>query len=308
MIADFDDFCLRMFVLIDDLWPRIAPLLRRPGPEPDCSDSELVTMALVGECRGWDEETVLIANWHEHRHLFPIVPERSRFNRRRRNLGFAINLLRQLLLTDLDLAEDGQLVIDSLPLPVVKFHLAPASQGDWDEHEADYGYCASKKQMLYGYKLHLLMTLSGVIVDFALAPASRTDLAVAEALLDGVELRTVIGDKGYISKRVTDNLAQQHVTLLTPCRINQKVQLPKAVSKCLTRLRQMVETVNGQLVEQLHIANNQANSFWGLVARLYTKLTAHTMCIKLNRMLGAAACLQIKVLAFPVKHTTSAMN
>ena len=80
MIADFDDFCLRMFVLIDDLWPQIAPLLRRPGPQPDCSDSELVTMALVGECRGWVEETVLIANWQEHRHLFPLMPERSRFN------------------------------------------------------------------------------------------------------------------------------------------------------------------------------------------------------------------------------------
>jgi len=180
MIADFDDFCLRMFVLIDDLWPQIAPLVRRPGPEPDCSDSELVTMALVGECRGWDEETVLLANWKEHRHLFPIVPERTRYKRRRCNLALAINLLRQLVLRDLDLAQDGQLVIDSLPLPVVGFHLAPGATGDWDEQEANYGRCASKKQTIYGYKLHLLMTLSGVIVDFSLAPANESDLAVGQ--------------------------------------------------------------------------------------------------------------------------------
>lgn len=298
MIADFDDFCLRMFVLIDDFWPQIAPLLRRTGPQPDCSDSELVTIALVGECRGWAEEKGLIANWQEHRHLFPLMPERTRFNRRRRYLALAINLLRQLVLGDLDLAEDGQLVIDSLPLPVVKFHLAPASLGDWDEHEADYGYCASKKQMLYGYKLHLLMTLAGVIVDFTLAPASFTDLMVAEALLDGVELRTVIGDKGYISKRVADNLALKQVSLLTPRRVNQKEQLPKAVSQRLCQLRQIVETVNGQLVEQMHIANNQAHSFLGLVARLYSKLTAHTLCFKLNRQLGNPEFLHIKELAY----------
>lgn len=30
------------------------------GPAAECSDSELLTMALVGECRGWAEETVLL--------------------------------------------------------------------------------------------------------------------------------------------------------------------------------------------------------------------------------------------------------
>lgn len=54
MIDSFDDFCLYMYVIVDDVMQQIAPLLKRRGPAPECSDSELITMALVGECRGWD--------------------------------------------------------------------------------------------------------------------------------------------------------------------------------------------------------------------------------------------------------------
>ena len=53
MITSYDDFCTWMFVIVDDIWQVIAPLFKRPGPQPVCSDSELLTMALVGECRGW---------------------------------------------------------------------------------------------------------------------------------------------------------------------------------------------------------------------------------------------------------------
>ncbi|MDQ2806327.1 MAG: IS982 family transposase, partial [Chloroflexota bacterium] len=87
MIHTFDDFCLWMFVLVDDCWAQIAPLLQRPGPRPRCSDSELVTLALLSECLGWDKETDLISLWRAHGRLFPHLPSRSRFNRRRRALA-----------------------------------------------------------------------------------------------------------------------------------------------------------------------------------------------------------------------------
>jgi hypothetical protein len=52
MINDFNDFCTWMYVVIDDIWLKIAPFFKRPGPAPACPDSELLTMALIGECRG----------------------------------------------------------------------------------------------------------------------------------------------------------------------------------------------------------------------------------------------------------------
>ena len=52
MITEFEDFCTWVFVVVDDIWEQIAPFFKRPGPAPVCSDSELIAMALIGECRG----------------------------------------------------------------------------------------------------------------------------------------------------------------------------------------------------------------------------------------------------------------
>jgi hypothetical protein len=47
------------------IWEQIAPFFKRPGPAPVCSDSELIAMALIGECRGWHMETELLSCWKE---------------------------------------------------------------------------------------------------------------------------------------------------------------------------------------------------------------------------------------------------
>jgi IS5 family transposase len=301
MIADFEDFCLYMYVLVDDLWTRVGHRYRRPGPAPACSDSELITMVVVGECRGWDQETDLLAAWQSHRDLFPVVPERSRFNRRRRALQYAINDLRRVALTVLDLAQDRQAVIDSLPLPVMHFHLVPSSPNTstWRAAGAAFGKVSSKKQTIFGYKLHLLVTLGGVIVDFTLAPANEHDLTVGAELLAEQRDLLVLGDKAYYSAAVAAALqAEAGVTLFALPRASQRVQLPPAVGALHTRCRQIIETVNEQLSEQLHVEANHAKTLWGLCARLYSKLTAHTLCVVLNRLLGNPEYLQIKRLAF----------
>ena len=300
MIQDFADFCLWTYVVVDDIFKQIAPLLSRRGPTPDCSDSELISMTLIGEARGWAVETELLSHFNEHRDLFPQIPSQSRFNRRRRNLMSILNRIRQILLSGLDLSADPQCVIDSLPLPVVKFHLVPSSPKNWSAYGADFGHVASKKQTIYGYKLHLLVTMGGVIVDFELAPASASDLEVGFELLWGHTDKTVIGDKAYISAELAAQLwEQKRVKLQTIPRRNQKRQLPPRVKQIINSVRQIIETVNNQLNEQFAIETNHAHTFWGLCTRLYSKLTAHTLCIYLNRSIGKADFLQIKSLAFP---------
>ena len=300
MITDFDDFVMWMFVLVDDIWQQIGPLYQRPGPQPACSDSELITMALVGECREWDKETNLVGEWRNYRHLFPILPERSRFNRRRRNLMGAINHIRQMVLAVLDVAEDKQCVIDSLPIQVVQFHLVPSSTGDWDAHGATFGRCATKKRTIYGYRLNLLITVGGTILDFELMSANADERDAARDLLETKRNLTVIGDKGFISAELaTDLLERCNIRLVTLPRANQKQQVSPQVRRLVNQVRQIIETVNGQLTEQFQIEINHAHSFSGLCARLYTKLTAHTLCIYLNRLLGNPEWLRIKQLAFP---------
>jgi hypothetical protein len=301
MIEDFDDFCLYMYVIVDDIWKEIAEMFERPGPAPVCSDSELLTMTLVGECRGWDLETELLSHWHSHRDLFPVIPSQSRFNRRRRYLHRAFNQVRKAVLHKLDLSLDPHCVIDSLPIEVVQFHLVPSSTGDWKGHGAAFGKVPSKNgQTIFGYKLHLLTTLSGLIIDFELAPANETDLTAGQDILSDHTDRVVLGDKAYISQWVAEQLSTfNRIELVTLPRNNEKRPVSQQFRKLFNRVRQIIETVNGQLTEQFNLEQNHAHTFLGLVTRLYTKLTAHTLCIYINRLLGQPDYLQIKSLAFP---------
>jgi DDE family transposase len=301
MIAQFEDYCLWMYVVVDELWSRVAEQHRRPGPAPACSDSELITMVLVGESRGWDAETDLVEHWRAYRHLFPVIPERSRFNRRRRALAPAINDLRRVALRLLDLAVDRQCAIDSLPVPALKFHLVPSSPavGHWKEYGAAFGKVTTKKQTIFGYKLHLLVTLGGVILDFELAPANVHDLTVGIELWAEHRDLLALGDKAYYSAPAAAALAAQvGVRLFALPRVTQRSQVPAGVVAVHTRCRQLIETVNEQLADQLHIEDNHAKTFRGLCARLYSKLAAHTFCVYLNRLLGRSDCLPIKGLAF----------
>ena len=301
MITDFDDLCLWTYVIVDDIVITLAPLLRRPGPSPHCSDSELITMILIAECKGWDIETQLLSEFSQHPHLFPILPCQSRFNRRRRNLGAIINRVRQMLLSEIEGAKQKVCIIDSLPILVMQFHLVPSSSNDWSCYGADYGRVESTKQTIFGYKLHLLVTARGVIIDFELAPASATDLSVGYQLLCGHRNKQVI-DKAYISTHIKEQLAQVNgIDLITTPRRNQKQQISRQTQRRINQIRQIVETVNGQLTEQFHIKKHHAHSFWGLCARLYAKLTAHTLSIYLNQLSKKEAWLQIKQLAFPRK-------
>ncbi len=302
IVADFADFCLVTYLLVDDLWDDLPADLKPRGERSHCSNSELLTMVLVEECMGWDEETEAISQWQQHRDLFPHLPDRTRFNRRRRALTDALLWMRQRVLALLDYAEDRYCVIDSLPLPVIGFHLVPgaASARYWRNAGADYGRVTTKKQTIFGYKLHLLVTLTGVIRNFSLAAASAHDVMVAPELLGEEWDRVVLGDKGYISAPLAQALREERqVTLITPPRSNQREQRDPAFTRVTNGMRQVIETVNDQLAEQFRIGRNHAHTFTGLCARLESKLTTHTLCIYLNRLLGKADALQVKALAFP---------
>jgi hypothetical protein len=176
-------------------------------------------------------------------------------------------------------------VLDSLPVPVVGFHHAQGRHRwyGW----ARYGYNATKKQTIYGFKLHLLTTADGMITDFALAPAHLTDGTFTDQLLRGTTGLLVLGDKASINAELQAELQQAHgVSLLTAHRSNQREQLPEALGRLVTHFRQMIETINSQLAGQFSIEINKAKCVSGLVARVQAKVAAHTLGMYLNVMTG----------------------
>ena len=130
MIHTFEDLCTYVYVTVDEVFQTyVQPHDQRPGPRSPFSESEVITLTLVAELVGLDDETVFLDYVNRnHRALFPLLPDRSRYNRRRRALGEAVNTIRRHLLgwlLALLPADDRPLcVLDSLPVPVVGFHHA----------------------------------------------------------------------------------------------------------------------------------------------------------------------------------------
>lgn len=75
--------------------------------------------------------------------------------------------------------------------------------------------------------------------------------------------------KAYISAEVAAALLwTNHLRLLTLPRSNQKTHVPASVRKTFNAVRWIIETVNGQLIEQFQLEHNYAHTFWGLCTRL----------------------------------------
>lgn len=291
MITTFADLCTSVYVLVDDLYRVVVqPYDHRPGPRSGFSDSEVITLTMVAELLRLDEETTFLAYVRRnHRALFPRLPDRSRYNRRRRQLSEATNRIRlallHLVLGRVTPAELDLCIIDSLPVPVVGFHQARGGHRWYGE--ATYGWVASKKLTIFGFKLHLLSTHSGLILDFVLAPAHYPDGTFTDQLLADKAWLTVLGDKAYLNAAVQDLLAWRNdVILLTPKRVNQRAQHPAWLTQAIRHFRQAIETLNSQLVGQFQVEINKAKSVSGLCARLNAKLAAHTVGVYLNCLLG----------------------
>ena len=85
----FEDFILVVYVLVDDLYKKVAPdgvKCRRNMDKALFSDSEIITIALCGEIVGVDSESAWYSFVKKNfRQLFPRMCERSQFNRARRD-------------------------------------------------------------------------------------------------------------------------------------------------------------------------------------------------------------------------------
>ncbi|MBD1944577.1 hypothetical protein H6F50_19815 [Coleofasciculus sp. FACHB-712] len=73
------------------------------------------------------------------------------------------------------------------------------------------------------------------------------------------------------------------IELETALRSNMHDTRDPAWLALLKRLRRLVETVIGQLVERFSIEKVWARDLWHLTSRLNRKLLAHTVCRWLNR-------------------------
>ena len=251
-LENLTDLFTNIFVIIDDIYNEIIPIgirNRRNIKDSKLSDSEIITISIVGELLTIDSEKSFFSLLkREYKELFPRLGDRTRFNRTKRNLHLVISKIRGYISEFMQLYSNNIRVIDSMPIPVCEFGRAHFNK--CFKSQASYRRCASKKETYFGFKFHALTTVDGFLTDYVITPANIDDRNAVWDLCDKYRSISIIGDKGYINKRLTPELkSERDIDLLFLKRANSRDNYPKEVRQLLFKVRRRIETSFSQLTE-----------------------------------------------------------
>ncbi len=144
-------------------------------------------------------------------------------------------------------------------------------------------YCASHSRFFWGLRLHLVCTVAGLPVTFALVNPKLDEREVARDLLESQpELlstragQTLIADKGYASAEFETFLNDHGVHLLRPAYKNAP---PRPGARLLKPFRQIIESVNETLKGQLDLERHGGRTHTGVATRVAQRLLALTAAI-----------------------------
>ena len=241
MENDIETLAIALYVKIDDMlkkWPDLAPARPEGSIPPTVSDAELLTMAVMSALLGFTSERRWLR--HVNKNLAGMFPRRigqSGYNKRVRKAFWLFIRVIRMLAMDTALWSDDVWVVDSTPVECGRSRetVRRSDVAGW----AEYGYCASHSRFFWGLRLHLVCTLSGLPVLFAIAGAKaderQTLLGMLDAGRDVMEEhpgQTLIGDKNYFGKDFEADLTGQHLALLRPVR---KGEAPAPARTCSSR-------------------------------------------------------------------------
>lgn len=256
----------------------------RPGAIPRFSDLEVVCLSLTMESIGLDSESYLFSKLKEYSKQMPHLISRRQFNDRRKYTAGLCKEIRQRIVSEIDGGEEF-FCIDSKPVEVCRISRAKRCKVGKNDYERSpaIGYCASQKLYYYGYKLHAVCGLSGVIHSFDLTKANVHDIHYLQDVKYDYQDCSLFGDKGYIGAEVQLNLFETAgIKLEVPYRLNQKNWEP--TFRPFAKARKRIETLFSQMCDQFMIIRNYAKDVEGIFTRIISKITALTVLQYINKI------------------------
>jgi len=281
-----EDLIITVFCLVDDQLRKLlgGRKLRQRGFKPSLTDSEVITMEIVGEFLGHDQDKHTWQYFKEHwSHFFPAIPDRTNFARQAANLHVIKRMTQERLAKTLRAYDDQLHIIDGLPMPVCKFTRAYFSRAF--KETAAYSYCAAKKERYYGFRGHIVISSLGVVTEATFTAANIDERDVCPFLTEKIR-GLLLGDKGFIRPKLINELALRGLYLQTPVRQNMEEARPRQFLSWITSTRRLIETVIGQLSERFQIEKVRARDLWHQASRFWRKILAHTVCVKISLSLG----------------------
>ena len=285
MTNELDTLATALYVKTDDLL-KASPYLARWRPvvgiTPKLTDAELVTLAVMQALLGFTSESRWLRHARAHLgHLFPCLPLQPGYNKRLRASAALIMAVTRALATDTGLWCDDVWVVDSTPVECGRSRetVKRSDLAGW----AQYGYCASHSRFFWGLRLHLIATLGGLPIAFALAGAKADErqvlLGIFEAepgLIAGRPGQLLIGDKNYYGRDFEAALTAAGLTLLRPAR---KGEPERPGTQFFKPLRQVIESINQTFKAQLDLERHGGRTPAGVIIRVLQRILALTAAI-----------------------------
>ena len=317
--ADLDLLLTAVYCIADDILPKPPENARRK-----ITDAEIVTLCVAQAIMGVpsDYRFVAIAG-RRLRHLFPALPTRDAFHKRRLRLSDRIEALVAHLARPSPGYLDDLLLVDSTPVECARSRETVKRGGssslpDALTDAADYGYCASHSRHFFGFRLHALFAPDGTPRALALTSPKIDEKLVCLKMVAHCESQpgqvlVLIGDKNFRGRQFEAELAKLDATIMRPKRKDERGPVasttdPAASTPALrpaaqitprahrpdTRdhephlapIRQRIESIFWTFKDILTLERHGARTLRNLRVRLCTRFAAPAAAIMLNHELG----------------------
>jgi hypothetical protein len=289
---DLDTLATALYARIDDelkASPWLAPWRPKVGITPTLSDAELLTLAVMSALLGYTSERRWLRRvGRDFRGLFPYVPQQSGYGKRLRAASSLLTSMIRILARDTSLWSDDVWLVDSTPVGCgCSRETAKRSElAGW----AEYGYCASHSRYFWGLRLHLVCTLGGLPILFALTGAKADERETLRDMIDTAPDvtashpgQTIIGDKNYYGHEFENDLTERDLKLLRPAR---KGEPDRAGAHLFKPLRQVIESINQTFKGQLYLERHGGRIPAGVTVRVLVRVLALTAVIWRNDKTG----------------------
>jgi hypothetical protein len=223
MDADLDLLLIAVYCTVDDLLPKGPENARRR-----ITDQEVITLCIAQallDCRS-DEQFLAVAR-HRLAHLFPRLPERSAFHKRRLRLSAVIEGLIAEFARHSPGFYDDLVLVDSTPGGVRAQRRDHAPQPARRRRRL----LRQPQPLLLGLRLHALFALDGTPRALALTSPKIDEKTVCLQLVARCERQVgqmliVVGDKNFCGRQFEADLAALDATIHRPRRKDEKGRGP----------------------------------------------------------------------------------
>ena len=287
MLADLDLLLLVVYCIADDFLPKSAQNSRRK-----ITDAEIVTLCVAQAIMGIPSDYRFIATAAKRLgHLFPALPTRDAFHKRRLRLSGQIEALVAHFARQSPGFFEDLLLVDSTPVECARSRETVKRGGsssltDALTDAADYGYCASHSRHFFGFRLHALFATDGTPRALALTSPKVDEKLVCLEMVARCErqpgqMLVLIGDKNFRGKDFETELAKLDATIMRPRRKDEPGRGPH-----LAPLRQRIESIFWTGKDILTLERHGARTLRNLRVRLCARFAALAAAVMLNHQLG----------------------